>query len=148
MQSLFILGNFILNAGDIVKQLGSINTEKTDNSESNTEEELDEGANILKSMLDNIKNTTSSSETKSTENSSNAEGETEGASEESQENPFGFIEDLAKEIAADIKVPEGANPNNPVNYCNHYYFQKMEVDFLILYLMLVKRLRINLRVEN
>ena len=40
----------LLEYGDIVKQLGSINTEKTDNSESNTEGQLDEGANILKSI--------------------------------------------------------------------------------------------------
>lgn len=122
LQSLFILGNFILNAGDIVKQLGSINTEKTDNSESNTEGELDEGANILKSMLDNMKN--SSGSEANTNSTANTEGAAEGGSEESQENPFGFIEDLAKEIAADIKVPEGANPNNPGELLQSLLFSK------------------------
>ena len=123
LQSLYILGNFILNAGDIVKQLGSINTEKTENSESKPESELGEGANILKSMLDNMKNTSTDTDSNTT-NTANTENEAEGASKESQENPFGFIEDLAKEIAADIKVPEGANPNNPGELLQSLLFSK------------------------
>ena len=74
LQSLYILGNFILNAGDIVKQLGSINTEKPEDGESKPESELGEGANILKSMLDNMKNSSGSeSNTTSTANKINVD---------------------------------------------------------------------------
>ena len=117
LQSLYILGNFIINTENIAKQIESIRTgENNESGESATEN----GANLLKTMLDNMKNSENTESTESTENNGgeNKEGN------ESNENPFGFIEDLAKEIAADIKVPEGANPNNPGELLQSLLFSK------------------------
>ena len=132
LQSLYILGNFITNTNnEIMKTLIKISGEEgSEEGQSNEEEqtetgEANEAAQILKDMIDNMKNAHTQQHANDTEKETQEQSQEQqqsGANESS--NPLGLIESLAKEIAEEIELPKDIKSDNPADLFHSMFFSK------------------------
>ena len=132
LQSLYIMGNFILQGNNLLKGLKSFEENLNTNDNVNDSENNNEPMNdALKNMFENLQKAQEQNTTNTNENST--EGTQDNKQENKQENkqdnnsnPFGFIEELASEIANEIEIPEDLKKpdTKPADLFHSIFFSK------------------------
>ena len=108
LQSLYIMGNFILQGNSLLKGLKNLEENLNVNDETSTSNTENNAMNdALKNMFENLQKAQSQKEqAQNDESNTDNNDNTQKSSDNNQSNPFGFIEELASEIANEIEIPD------------------------------------------
>lgn len=108
LQSLYIMGNFILQGNSLLKGLKNLEENLNVNDETNESNTENNAMNdALKNMFENLQKAQSQKEqAQNDESNTDNNDNTQKSSDNNQSNPFGFIEELASEIANEIEIPD------------------------------------------
>lgn len=101
LQSLYVIVNMIISGDELMNAFKSFANQKGDNQDNNLE-----NFDVMRDMINNLsknieENNSENVSEESTEENNNKENE-----KKPNPSPFGFIEELAEEIAKDIEIPE------------------------------------------
>ena len=108
LQSLYIMGNFILQGNSLLKGLKNLEDNLNVNDETGaSNDEANPMNDALKNMFENLqKAQTQKEQTQNDETNTDNNNENTQKTSDNQSNPFGFIEELASEIANEIEIPD------------------------------------------
>lgn len=128
LQSLYIMGNFILQGNSLLKGLKNLEDNLNVNDETGaSNDEANPMNDALKNMFENLqKAQTQKEQTQNDETNTDNNNENTQKTSDNQSNPFGFIEELASEIANEIEIPDDLKKPDakPADLFHSIFFSK------------------------
>lgn len=128
LQSLYIMGNFILQGNSLLKGLKNLEDNLNVNDETGaSNDEANPMNDALKNMFENLqKAQTQKEQTQNDETNTDNNDENTQKTTDNQSNPFGFIEELASEIANEIEIPDDLKKPDakPADLFHSIFFSK------------------------
>lgn len=101
LQSLYVIVNMIISGDELMNAFKSFANPKDNNQDNNLE-----NFDVMKDMINNLSKNIEENNSENTSEESTEENNNKENQKKSNPSPFGFIEELAEEIAKDIEIPE------------------------------------------